>query len=191
VKPRIIVAALACAVLTPSMAGAAAPPPAAPALAVPEASRALARQFVAIFYPTIEKDLVDQLAAMSLEPVAQIESVSFRRNIEAEVRIALKAAEPVLTRQAPALREAIVQSFARRFSDGELRDLIAFGSTPTGRKFLENTNFAQDDPAVGDVHAKIIESVVPLFERVSKTMCRRNAELRVAAGEKDAKCSMA
>ncbi len=166
------------------------PAPTAAAVSNDDTMR-LARQFVALYYPTPEQDAINALKGVNDAQLAMIEPVSLRPKIEPEVKKAMAAALPILKRHIPAMMEAYAKAFAKEYTADELRQLIAFAGTPVGHHFLDNTNFADTDDYVVDVQLVMRAEIAPLFDQVVRAVCRETTQLRVASGQKDAKCPLA
>jgi hypothetical protein len=152
---------------------------------------AMARKFIAMYYPNAQKDFLEAFRESSMAPLQMIEVDSMRPIVEKEMTRAIAASTPTIKRHVPLVMEAYAQSFAQKFSVAELHELIAFASTVTGRRFLEDTHFADYDERVEQARNAMSEEVGPNFEAVAKIMCKQAAEMRVASGETDAKCSRA
>jgi hypothetical protein len=150
----------------------------------------LARQFVALLYPAEQQD--DWIELLREGPPEDfMQNAALRTSLKKDAEKAAAKLTKITERRLPALMDAYAHSYAREYSEGELRDLIAFAITPTGRHFMYDMDFADDDPAVTAVQAEMGEEMAPIIEGLQKAMCQAATEVRVAAGETDAKCSMA
>lgn len=151
----------------------------------------LARQLVTILFPNAGQDAMDGLKMGVLSELDMVEDSAFRNELEQEVGLALKAATPIMNRHMASVTDAYTQAFAREYSADELTQILAFAQTRVGAHFLPQNGALDNDSAVLEAQAKMMEDVLPIFDAVSKMMCKHKAELRVAQGETDAKCSMA
>lgn len=154
---------------------------------------ALARSFVDLLYPvaTREQDTVEQIRLAYAPALEAIEKPTIRAGLRKEIERGMVDIIPIVNRYLPALWEAYAQAYAGEFSAGELREMIAFASTPTGQHFMKDLNFADRHAAVTDVTYEMSEELAPIYEDLQTRICKRRTEMRVAAGETDAKCSRA
>jgi hypothetical protein len=93
------------------------------------------------------------------------------------------------------LTEASAQAYAREFSAAELKDMIAFAETPTGKHYLARGAAVETDPGILKAQMEIMEGLGPIMEQVgtdmAKEACAKKAAARVAAGDKKATCPLA
>jgi hypothetical protein len=104
-------------------------------------------------------------------------------------------AQPKIREHMPAVLEASAQAYAREFSAAELRDMIAFAQTPTGKHYLARGAAVETDRGILDAQMGIWEDLAPIMQQVgtdmAKEACAKKAAARVAAGDKKAVCPLA
>lgn len=181
---------LALAAAQPALAAApAAGDPRPVDAAVDAQALGLARQFVAI----AEQGRVEAMLAGLRIGVASgldaMEAGPQRASFERELDKAIAAAEPELKRQAPMMMEVYAQAYARAYSAAELRELIAFASSPAGRRYLTDNSAVEMDEAVSEAEMEMQNQLMPLFGKIAKMMCEHKAAAQFAGGDKTAKCS--
>lgn len=163
----------------------------APSTVPDQESLTLATEFAELMYPASEN--IDQLRSQWLGALdsMEVEDAAYRTAYRDNLESAMSRIEPVMRLHFPALQHAYAEAFAREFTKEELRDLLGFAKTPTGRHFLRDTTFADSDDVVLAVSAGMEAALEPAILDFQKAMCKRAAKLRVAAGDNKAKCSMA
>ncbi len=77
----------------------------------------------------------------------------------------------------PAYREGMARALARRFSEAEMRELLAFFATPTGGKFAAQSFLVQYDPqlmgvmeAMGPAAVKLVPELTEEFAAIEKDL---------------------
>jgi len=186
--------------LVSSAAWAAAPQPAARApeeIAQAEASTPaserldLARRYVAL---GDANDYMDEMRAVMMRSANSVASPEDKAAAEKFFDRVFVLAGPKIKARMPSIMEATAQAYAREFSADELKDMIAFAETPTGKHFLARGAEVETDAAILDAHMKVWEDLAPIMEEVgkdiSKEACAKKAAARVAAGDKKATCPL-
>ena len=187
--------------LVSSAAWAAAPQPAAPqpaevaqakADAAPSGERLdLARRYVAL---GDANDYMDEMRAVMMRSANSVSSPEDKAAAEKFFDRVFVLAGPKIKARMPSIMEATAQAYAREFSAEELKDMIAFAETPTGKHYLARGAEVETDPAILDAHMKVWEDLAPIMEEVgkdiSKEACAKKAAARVAAGDKKATCPL-
>jgi hypothetical protein len=117
------------------------------AQAVDPARLALGRQVIAIMYPPETRDAM--MASMVEALMAQIRSGTHLPamfsdpGLKAIMDRAFNAMParlmPVISRNLPRMHEAIATAYAREFTAAELSEIVAFGRTPTGRRYFQQS----------------------------------------------------
>ena len=149
----------------------------------------LARELVTLIYPL--SDSVDYLRTSWAESLDSIENVSMRSRVKQEYERSLNRIEQVMSAHFPVMQEAYATAYAREFTANELRELIAFTRTPTGRHFVSDLEFADYDEAVLEANYAMSEEMEPIMYELQKVLCAEKTQARIAQGETDAKCPMA
>lgn len=166
--------------------------PAASSLPAEADPMSLARQFLSItysgdsFYNTLKET---SLAAA--EAFSEADGDADVAKINDRIERYLKAAEPIIRKHASLILEIEAASMARTYSPSELRELVAFASSTTGKKYLTTTDGTQADPAVMGAYMKMHEEMQPLLLELQKTECAAKAQQRLAMGDKNAHCPLA
>ena len=185
--------------LVSSAAWAAAPQPAPPAPAeiaqaeadaAPSAERLdLARRYIAL---GDSNDFMEEMRAVMMRSAsANAENPEDQTAAERFFERVFVLAKPKIREHMPAIMEASAQSYAREFSADELREMIAFAQTPTGKHYLARAAEVETDPAILDAQMRVWEDLGPIMEQVGKEFCAKKAAARVAAGDKKATCPLA
>lgn len=166
--------------------------PLSSAAAIDSERIALARQFVAISYS--EDSFVELIRESSLsaaeaftDAAGGVDTAKVSERVEKYVEIA----EPVIRKHAPLILEANAQAVARAYSTSELRDLLAFASTATGKKYLTTVDGTESDPAVIAAYMTMHVEMQPLIHEIDKAECAAAAKQRLAMGDTKARCPLA
>lgn len=149
----------------------------------------LARELVGLVYPV--SDTIDAMRTGWMDGLATIESVSMRSIVKQEYERTLDRLEPIIVRYFPKIQDAYAGAYAQEFTVAELRDLIAFANSSTGRHFLKDTNFADFDERVLKANEGMTEDLEPVMMDLRKALCEQKTQARIAQGETDAKCPLA
>jgi hypothetical protein len=175
-------------------APAAAPAPTAQAATAASAERLeLARRYVALGN---SDDLMQEMRAIMMRSAsAEAESPDDQAAANRFFDQVFVLAAPKIRERMPTVLEASAQAYAREFSAAELRDMIAFAETPTGKHYLARGAAVETDPAILDAHMGIWQDLAPIMQQVgtdmAKEACAKKAAARVAAGDKKATCPLA
>lgn len=193
---KILLTSVSIALATTTLA-AAAPGIAQPANAessaepaAPSAERiALARRFVTLARPA--EELVEGIrASFGHAALGEIENEADRVAAERRLNRLFARFEPKVREHEPAIVEAYALAYAREFSVEELRHMVAFGESPTGRRFLAKVTSLSTEEAVMDAQMQLMEDLAPTIEDLQKEMCAEKAEQLIAAGDTKAKCPL-
>lgn len=149
----------------------------------------LARELVGLVYPV--SDTIDAMRTGWMDGLATIESVSMRSIVKQEYERTLDRLEPIIVRHFPKIQDAYAGAYAQEFTVAELRDLVAFANSSTGRHFLKDTNFADFDERVLEANEGMTEDLEPVMMDLRKALCEQKTQARIAQGETDAKCPLA
>ena len=150
----------------------------------------LARQFASMFYPAEQQTgWIEELRAGPPEDYI-IQDVALRHDLRGKAEKTAVKLTRIVELRLPELMDAYAHSYAREYSESELRDLIAFAATSSGRHFMHDMDFADGDEAVTAVRDEMSGEMAPILEDLQKAICQAATEVRVAAGETEAKCSM-
>ena len=114
-----------------------------------------------------------------------------RSAARARVSRLLIALEPAVRAGLPPVMDAYVQAYASEFSADELKQLILFSQTLTGKHYLSRYSYMESDPAVLAAQQDLAKTLKPIMENIEKQACAAKAAVRVAAGDKNAKCPLA
>jgi len=166
-------------------------PTAAPngARAFDPANLALAGKLVELMYPV--SDTIDDTRKSVQMALELVENPTARTKLNVSYDTVLTQIEPIIVRNFPKIQQAYTMAYAEEFTSEELRDIISFASTPTGRHFLRDTTFADGNTLVTAASDEMMSELEPTLFEFQKTICKQAAEQRLAAGDKKAKCSMA
>ena len=98
--------------------------------------------------------------------------------------------EPNIRKRMPTVSEAYARAYAAEFSIAQLGELVAFGSTPTGKHFLANILALETDPNVSEAAISVMEELTPALMEFQKKACADRAQQRIAMGDSKAKCAL-
>lgn len=184
---KLAFTSLLIALAAPAVSAAAPEPQPAPA-AAPSAERLdLARRYVALEDPG---DFIEVMRAAALHSAsAHAEDPDDQAGVERFMNRVFALAEPRLRARIPAIAEASAQAYAREFSADELREMIAFAQSPTGRHYMARSAAVETDPAILDAQHGMFEDLAPYIEQVGKE-CAEKARQRIAMGDTNAKCPL-
>ena len=196
---RVFLATLSLLVAS-SASIAAAPPPPPPSPVSPTATPAaladerldLARRFVALRDQDHEFiSLVRQGFWSGAMPFVTAITDDGKRATAIDQMTALFAKlEPTIRKRIPAVSEVYARAYAAKFSTAELRELVAFGSTPTGKNFLSNMLALEADPSVSAAAMGVMEELTPALMEFQKQACIQHTQQRIAMGDKKATCPL-
>ena len=189
---KFVLTSLAIALASSTLAAAA---PGVPELVAVEAETpsaerlVLARRFVTLARPA--EELVEGLrAGFGHAALGEIEDEADRAAAERRLQRLFAKFEPKVREHQPAIVEAYAQAYAREFSVEELREMVAFGESPTGRRFLGKVTALGTEEAVMDAQMQLMEDLAPTIEDMQKELCAEKAAQRIAAGDVKAKCPL-
>ena len=169
-----------------------APQPAAASPAPSAAHLALARRYVALVRPsgTAIEDMRSGIMAGAMGSVGDGASDQQVAATRKQVEVVVARFEPVLRKRLPVIDEAYAAAYARNFTAAELQDLIAFASSPAGRKYHASIDMVDYDDAVVEAEEARDQELAPILEDLRKTACAEAAAKRVAMGDTKAKCAL-
>ncbi len=108
----------------------------------------------------------EQYLAHSLEQQAVIMGADFSKNMKAKLVGAIKE---VLQKAKPEYEKYLFEAYKKHYSQGELAELIAFYSTPVGKKMAKLQNTLTKEGAIAG--EKIISKYQPqIIERLEKLL---------------------
>jgi len=194
VKRRLAALLIAGLIIQPASADAqprpVAPPESTPAPETPSppadpAALAAAERLVRLFMPDgameqmlgatfsqmegLDSSLAATLPALEAADPADADPHRAERTRITE-EVTRQAMTEMMSSMEPLIRQAMVNFFARRFTIGELGEMTAFFSTPTGTKYARLALTMQQDPAYTEMVAamlpRIMETSMTLEERV-------------------------
>jgi hypothetical protein len=152
----------------------------------------LARRYVALGN---SDDFMQGMRAVMMRSANRVENADDKAQAEKFFERVFVLAGPKIQARMPAVLEAQAQAYAREFSAAELKDMIAFVGTPTGRHYLARGAAVESDPAILDAQMGVWEDLTPIMEQVGNDMakdaCAKKAAARVAMGDKKATCPLA
>src|SRR5690242_4807015 len=144
-------------------AGAATPAAPAAASADDAAKLAEAHGIIAIMFPPAEREqmigkMLTTITAQMRTPMpAYLSQDPGLKNILDDFMTRVEAQEkPLLMKHLPDLLEADAIAYSHEFSLAELKDIHAFGLTPTGRHYLSRSTALLSDPAVAKVNTALV-----------------------------------
>lgn len=153
---------------------------------------ALARQFLSATYSEQTFfDLVKGSSRSAAEAFAGSVTDDEAGKINARLDRYLKAAEPIIRKHASLILEVHAAAIARAYTTAELRELVAFASSPIGKKYLTTSDGTDADPAVMAAYMDMHEEMQPLMLDIQKAECAAAAQQRLALGDKSARCPLA
>ena len=147
-KPIASCAALALALTAPATAFAQAQPPGTDL----SERQALSQEILAISYPVETREamfaaVVDQLETQMMAAVSDdIKDDGAREIVSRFQRDLSQEQRAILNRHIPLLMDAWARSYAEVFSAEELRDILAFVETDTGRTFMLRSVEVMSEP---------------------------------------------
>lgn len=174
-------------------AAAPAPAPSTPAAATPSPERLdLARRFVALgSQDDAYMEMVRTGFWTGVGPhLASIEDEARRDAATAEVEALMNKLEPGIRKRLPAVTEAYARAYAAKFSADELRELVAFASTPTGKRYITGITELDTDPGVTEAASALTDDLYPAIMEWQKKACANHAQQRIAMGDKSATCKL-
>ena len=152
----------------------------------------LARRYVALGN---SDDFMQEMRAVMMHSASASASAEDQATVERFFDRVFVLAAPKIRERMPMLTEASAQAYAREFSAAELKDMIAFAETPTGKHYLARGAAVETDPGILKAQMEIMEGLGPIMEQVgtdmAKEACAKKAAARVAAGDKKATCPLA
>ena len=166
------------------------PPTAAPA-ALADERLDLARRFVALRDQDHEFiTLVRQGFWCAMPFVTAITDDGKRATAIDQMTNLFAKLEPTIRKRIPAVSEVYARAYAAKFSTAELTELVAFGSTPTGKHFLSNMLALEADPTVSAAAMGVLEELTPALMEFQKQACIEHTQQRIAMGDKKATCPL-
>lgn len=183
---RVIFAAIASLALVPTGAFARE----APVAEATDSRMVLARQILDISYPEAEREAMFRQVSVQMEQ-QMLQSMGHlfddpdilaaMKDFQKEVSV---AQDPLLERHVPLLMEAWARAYAEIFSEPELRDILAFVSTETGKTYMVrstdvigNTHFAKANEAyIADAFAVVREKLPAFAARVEELKAKKLAQ---------------
>ena len=193
---RVFLASVSLLLASSASIAAAPPPPPAPPTATPAALADerldLARRFVAFRDQDHEFiSLVRQGFWGGAMPFVTAITDDAKRATAIDQMTALFAKlEPTIRKRIPAVSEVYARAYAAKFSTDELRELVAFGSTPAGRHFLSNMLTIEADPSVSAAAMGVMDELTPALMEFQKQACIQHTQQRIAMGDKKATCPL-
>jgi hypothetical protein len=193
---RALTAALLISVASPGLAAAPQTVEASQAqtptpVAAPSAERLeLARQFIDLVEPA--NGLMEVLRAGSWqEATAEIEDEDKRAIANERLDRLFTRLQARLHQTMPKLIEKYAVVYAREYSADELRALIAFAQSPTGKHYMKRDAALSTDPSLVEAQTEVWQSITPVMQDFWKEMCQEHTKERIAAGDTKAKCPLA
>jgi Uncharacterized protein conserved in bacteria (DUF2059) len=175
-----ILAALSVGMSAPATAQPASPPPVVSPS--PEAL-ALGRSIVDVaFPPATRQALMEQMMSALLDqmkqgmPLEKISDPGLRQIVFDHLASVPALLRPTTTTFLPRQMDAVAQAYARMFSLAELKDILAFARTPSGRSFLARSSEIMGDPAVTAVNVEYFRAIQAVKERVTPELSRKMEE---------------
>ena len=142
---------------------------------VDPARLALGRQVIAIIYPPERRDAMmnemvsalmvqirggTQLPPMFSDP--GLKAIMDRAFASMPARLM-----PVIIRNLPRMHEAIATAYAREFTNAELTEIVAFGRTPAGRRYFQQSGNLLADRDVAAANTAYIGEAQGLNQQFS------------------------
>jgi hypothetical protein len=155
-------------------------------------SMGLARRFVAL---TISSDeLIDGIRTGVMQGAMRsldaIEDEKERSAVADQVQRYAAGLEPRIKESVPGILEAYARVYAREFSTEELREMVLFGDTPTGKHYLTSVGAMDSEPEVTEAYEKLQENLMPAVDEANEERCAKRAAERLASGDTKAKCNL-
>ncbi|MEO0461731.1 MAG: DUF2059 domain-containing protein [Pseudomonadota bacterium] len=173
--------ALAAALIAfPAAAQDAEQPEVAPVEQAPSESLTLATQIIDIAYPIETRAATFQGASKQMEAqmLQSLEGIIADEGALAALKqwqegMSVKT-DKITERYIPSIMQALKSAYADIYTEQELRDILAFVSTPSGKSFLQKTNYILSHPAVtaasqshmNEIMALIPEEIPALVQRI-------------------------
>ena len=145
------------------------------AQAVDPARLALGRQVIAILYPPERRDAM--MASMVETLMAQIRAGThlpamfndpgLKAILDRNFASMPARLIPVITRNLPRMHEAIATAYARAFTTAELSEIVAFGRTPAGKHYFQQSGSLLADRDVAAANTAYIAEAQQMNQQFS------------------------
>ena len=158
-------------------------PPAQDASAPSAEHLAIARQIIAIGFPEDTREAaffatMDQMVSQTREASLKAygpDDAGVREILDQWISEYVAESKGVLRSHIPALMEGMAASYAATFTEQELRDILAFVSSPSGQRFfalssavLAEPNFAAANQAyMNEIQARMPAAIEDLVGRIT------------------------
>lgn len=153
----------------------------------------LARKFISVSLPaddTIENIRAGFLGSASAD-LMEVEDKAEREAATAKMDAVFTRFEPKLRELLPQFLEANAQAYAQEFSADELRQMLAFAESPTGRHYTAQKQMLGMSPDVVRAQYQLIHGIEPMVEELRRQACAERTAKRIAMGDKKATCPLA
>lgn len=187
---RAIVPALAAALIAfPAAAQDAEQPEVAPVEQAPSESLTLATQIIDIAYPietraAMFQGVSKQMEAQMLQSLEGIITDEGALAIVTEWQKGLSVkTDAILERNIPNLMEAWTRAYADIYSEQELRDILAFVSTPSGNTFLQKSNDVLGHPVFSAANQSYMNEIMALIPKEVPDLVQKIKDYKVAQSE--------
>ena len=145
------------------------------AQAVDPARMALGRQVIAIIYPPEKRDammasMVDTLMAQiraGTHLPAMFNDPGLKAILDRNFAAMPSRLMPVIIRNLPRMHEAIATAYAREFSNAELTEIVAFGRTPAGKHYFQQSGSLLADPDVAAANTAYLAEAQQMNQQFS------------------------
>jgi hypothetical protein len=152
-----------------------------PAAALDPARLELGRQIIAIMYPPEKRDammasLIENVLAQyraSMNQPSTYADPGMKQILDQAFASIPVRLEPTVRAHLPRLFEAMARAYARDFTMPELQEIAAFGRTPAGRHYLQNSVNLMSDPDVAAANTAYFGELQQLNQQITADF-RRN-----------------
>lgn len=150
----------------------------------------LARILVATVTPRERAKHDYEDAMFRLAQFDRVTDTGLRASMSAEFETLWVKLDPILDRHYEASQEASAIAYAKTFTPAELRAATTFAATPEGRTVLSRHFEVLFNSALRQEQATLMADIAPAMEAFQVAVCKRQTAYRVAAGDKQAKCTL-
>lgn len=105
-----------------------------------------------------------------LEEVMAILDPAYKERMTIGVPAMVKAMQGMITEFEPTMKGGLARAYARRFDAGQLAELNAFFSTPTGKLFAENSMLVFTDPEIMNTMQAMVPMMMKRMPAIVKSM---------------------
>lgn len=120
--------------------------------------------------------------------ISQINSIidpHYKERMERTMKALFASMGGVMGKMEPAVRDALAQAYARRFTTAQLNEINAFVATPTGSLFASSNMELASDPEYLKVSQKLVPELMQAMPEIIANTQKATADLPPARSYKD------